>query len=235
MLSLNKHVLKYWLKRTPFLRFISKFFYFTFIERWRTFPGSKNYWINRYQSGGTSGSGSYDKFAIFKAEVLNNFVRNNHIETIIEYGCGDGSQLLYSKYPSYLGFDISTKAIQKCKNIFSNDYSKTFKLLTNYQYEFAELTLSIDVIYHLIEYETFLSHMILLFDSSTRFVIIYSSNTDRQAILQGNHIRHRDFSKWIKHNKPEWELIEIIPNRYPYTGLDIEGSFASFYIYKKSC
>ncbi len=233
MLFQNRHILKYWFKKVPVLRIITKFIYFGFIERWRTFSGSEKYWIQRYQSGGNSGSGSYDKFAKFKAEVLNNFVKNNQIKTIIEYGCGDGNQLRLAEYPSYIGFDVSTEAIAQCRNIFFNDYTKEFKLLKEYQNETAELTLSIDVIYHLIEIETFLSHMKFLFESSTRFVIIYSSNTDRQARLQANHIKHREFSKWIKHNKPEWKFIEHIPNIYSYTGIDIEGSCADFYIYEK--
>ena len=102
-----------------------------------------------------------------------------------------------------------------------------------YANETAELTLSLDVIYHLIEDDVFFSYMKRLFDSSEKFVIIYSSNTDKQVKLQAGHVKHRKFSKWIE-RKPEWQLIQHIPNRYPYTGNDQEGSFAEFYIYEKA-
>lgn len=35
---------------------------------------SKNYWENRYKSGGNSGAGSYSNLAEFKAEIINEFV-----------------------------------------------------------------------------------------------------------------------------------------------------------------
>ena len=109
---------------------------------------------------------------------------------------------------------------------------KRFKLMNEYEKETAEITLSLDVIYHLIEDEIYTSYMELLFDSSTRFVIIYSSNTEIQAKYQASHVLHRNFSKWIDQNRPEWKLKKIIPNKYPCIGNDLEGSVSSFYIYE---
>ena len=54
---------------------------------------SSKYWENRYKAGGNSGSGSYSNLAIFKAEIINSFVKDNKIESVIEFGCGDGQQL----------------------------------------------------------------------------------------------------------------------------------------------
>ena len=221
------------IKRIPVLFSLCKFVNFIIIEPLKTFPGSENYWKHRYKSGGSSGEGSYHKFAEFKAEVLNSFVKDKQVKTIIEYGCGDGNQLKLSEYQSYIGFDVSSEAILQCKNIFAEDDTKIFKLMDEYDNERAELTLSLDVVYHLIEDFVFFGYMERLFDSSTRFVIIYSSNTDKQARLQPSHIKHRNFSKWIDQNKPEWKLIHHIPNRYPYSGNDLKGSFADFFIYEK--
>lgn len=222
------------IKKIPVLRSVAKYVYFALIQPLKPFPGSEDYWKERYKSGQTSGDGSYHKLAEFKAEVLNDFVRGKQIKTIIEYGCGDGNQLKLSDYPSYTGFDVSREAISQCENIFSNDAKKIFKLMDGYANETAELTLSLDVIYHLVEDTVFFTYMKRLFDSATRFVIIYSSNTDKQARLQANHVRHRKFSKWIEQNKPEWKLIEHLPNRYPYNGDEQKTSFADFYIYEKA-
>ena len=38
------------------------------------FPGSAEYWENRYAYGGSSGQGSYGRLAKFKAEVVKNKV-----------------------------------------------------------------------------------------------------------------------------------------------------------------
>src|SRR5262245_61047310 len=79
---------------------------------------SENYWIERDKRGGDSGRGSYGNLTQFKADVINQFVEENHIGTIIEFGCGDGNQLALAKFPSYIGFDISPDAIMQCKRIF---------------------------------------------------------------------------------------------------------------------
>jgi len=225
--------MKNFIKNTPILRSIARIIYFTFIAPFKSFPGSKDYWERRYKTGGTSGAGSYHKFAEFKSQIINDFVRNNQIEMIIEYGCGDGNQLSFSKYPSYIGFDVSPKIISLCEKIFSNDASKTFKLMDEYAYETAQLTLSLDVVYHLVENDIFFAYMKRLFDSSTKFVIIYSSNTDEQSRLQAAYVKHRKFSNWIEQYKPDWNLIKYIPNRYPHAYDDLSGSFADFYIYEK--
>jgi SAM-dependent methyltransferase len=200
--------------------------------RRRSFPGSRAYWEERYASGGNSGVGSYSKFAEFKAEVLNDFVATRSIDTVIEFGCGDGNQLLLAEYARYLGFDVSATAVDVCRRKFSADSSKSFRLLDLYAGETADLTLSLDVIYHLIEDEEFDKHMRMLFAAATRFVIIYSSNTDRNE-QKSEHLKHREFTRWIEANAAEWSLDCQIKNRFPYAGDHKKGSFADFYIYKK--
>lgn len=198
----------------------------------KRFQGSKNYWIQRYESGRSSGAGSYDKLAEFKAGVLNGFVKDQDISLVIEYGCGDGSQLKRAEYPSYIGFDISPRAIELCRNAFRGDPSKSFRLMDEYTDETAPLTISLDVIYHLVENEVFELYMKRLFDSSERFVIIYSSDTD-EAAGTAPHVRHRKFTPWVSANYPDWRLKSHIRNRYPFEGDVRTGSFADFFIYEK--
>lgn len=198
------------------------------------FKGSKIYWENRYLSNNNSGPGSYGRLADFKAEILNSFVKKNNIQSVIEYGCGDGNQLSLSKYADYTGYDISKKAIAICKKKFSNDLNKQFKLIspTKTIYKKAELTLSLDVLFHLIEDDIFNKYMKRLFDTSTRYVIIYSSNHEE---LVASHVRCREFTKWIDSNISNvWTLYQKIGNRYPIDKADPENtSFSDFYIYKK--
>jgi len=225
--------MKDFFKKIPFIRAIVQFAYVGFFKLLKLFPGSESYWERRYQSGGTSGAGSYGRFAEFKAEIINGFVIDKQVGSVIEYGCGDGNQLTLSAYSSYIGFDVSREAISRCQYTFANDETKSFKLITAYANETAQLTLSLDVIYHLTEDEVFYAYMKRLFESSTKYVIIYSSNTDEQERIQTPHVRHRDFSKWIKENRPDWRLIQKIPNRYPYSVQNKDGSFADFYLYEK--
>jgi hypothetical protein len=202
----------------------------------KKFDGSEKYWQERYKAGGNSGSGSYAELAAFKAEVINAFVKDNAVKSVIEYGSGDGNQLVAAVYPSFIGFDVSQVAVENCRKQYAKDKTKSFKLVSDYAGETAELTLSLDVIYHLVEDAVFTAYISLLFDSSTRFVILYASNSDNQDTSpRAPHVRHRQFSKWIEANRPGWKLIKHLPNKFPFShdGKTETGSFADFYIYAK--
>jgi trans-aconitate methyltransferase len=178
--------------------------------------------------------GSYGLFAEFKADVLNGFVARRQVQTIIEFGCGDGNQLGLSKYPNYLGLDVSSTAILKCRERFKSDMHKAFRLMEEYKGEKAELSLSLDVVYHLVEDDVFERYMRTLFDASSRYVIIYASDTDDNQRDDGQHIQHRKFTAWVRQNLPNWKLLEHLPNRYPYRGDYRTGSFAEFFIFEKA-
>lgn len=195
---------------------------------------SKKYWESRYLNGGNSGSGSYGHLAMFKANVLNDFVEKNQINSVIEFGCGDGNQLNLANYPKYLGYDVSRKAIEICSERFAKDPTKKFKLLTNLQNikEQAQLCLSLDVLFHLVEYDVFDAYMKALFKSSTNYVIIYASNREFQM---ADHVKSRDFTKWITNNfGNEWKLLRIIENQFPYDeNKPYDTSFSDFFFYSK--
>lgn len=200
----------------------------------QAFPGSEAYWEQRYAAGGNSGEGSYSKLASFKADVINTFVAKHNVHSVIEFGCGDGNQLSLSKYPNYLGLDVSPTAIELCNEKFSSDKTKSFLLTSEYNNQSADLTLSLDVIYHLIEDSVFEGYMSALFSASKRYVIIYASDSNRNESSQGVHVKHRKFTDWVTNSFPSFNLAAHIPNKYPYTNGVEGGSFASFYIYEKS-
>lgn len=204
------------------------------VKGFPVFEGSRQYWEERYKANRNSGSGSYGRLSEFKAEVLNSFVAANQIQTVIEYGCGDGNQLLLAKYPKYIGIDVSKKAISICKKIFKKDKTKSFYLYESSKAKVAtaDLSLSLDVIYHLVEDEVFEDYMKRLFKASTKFVIIYSSNFDEHS---ADHVRSRKFTNWIDNNVSQyWLQKDYIKNIYPYNEEDHKNtSMADFYIYQK--
>jgi|GEM_PF-448927 len=192
---------------------------------------SENYWEERYTKGGNSGAGSYNRLAEFKAEIINEFCRKYSVKSVIEFGCGDGNQLTLAQYPKYLGFDVSETAINICKNKFLGDGTKKFSLASTFSSEKAELTLSLDVIYHLIEDSVFEKYMEMLFSASTKYVIVYASN--KIGSQWTSHVKHRKFTDWIEFNKKSWNLLQFIPNKYPAkdNGDDPTTSFADFYVF----
>jgi SAM-dependent methyltransferase len=200
----------------------------------RAFAGSASYWESRYRRGRMSGSGSYGELARFKADVLNALVADRQLESVIEFGCGDGHQLGLARYPRYLGLDVSPRAIAICRNRFSGDPTKRFAESRDYDGEKADLALSLDVIFHLVEDEVFVDYMRSLFAAAGKLVVIYASNTDEQEHPQPPHVRHRRFTDWIATQEPGWRLERVIENRIPYDSASGTGSPASFFIFAPS-
>jgi hypothetical protein len=151
---------------------------------------------------------------------------------VIEFGCGDGNQLSLASYPRYVGFDVSRTAVKMCMRRFVEDRSKSFFLYDsscfadNANLFRADMTLSLDVIYHLIEDSIFETYMEHLFDSATRYVVVYSTNGDIRD--DAPHVRHRCFSSWIDSNRPEWKLVDVAKG--PASG----ERRADFYVHARS-
>lgn len=197
---------------------------------------TKKYWDRRYARGGDSGEGSKGQLALYKAEFLNRFVEENQLKNIIELGCGDGKQLLLSRYPDYDGFDISLPAIQACRKMFNGDKTKRFKLLTK-KNELKEihghwdLALSLDVLYHLIDQIEFEDYLSTLFSVSEKYVIIYAP--DQEPLYPtALHVRYRKFSALITQQFPQWKLIQRIPNKYSNQTIGAVSN-SEFFIYRK--
>jgi SAM-dependent methyltransferase len=194
-------------------------------------PNVRRYWEERYRRGGDSGSGSYGRLARFKAEVLNDFMRTRNVGCVVEFGCGDGSQLELAQYPRYVGVDVSEVALQRCRERFAADPSKRFLALGSPDVPHADCTLSLDVIMHLLDDRTLDAHLCKLFATSTRYVVIYSSNFDER--FAAPHVRHRQFTSWVGHHQPDFLLESIVRNRYPSELGGSDTSNADFYIYRR--
>lgn len=215
------------------------------LKRWvrrrrnnRRFPGTAAYWEQRYAAGGNSGSGSYGRLADFKAAFLNDFVQHNSVQSVVELGCGDGNQLSLAQYPRYLGLDISRSAIDLCRCRFAADPNKSFMQFDAAAFTDpagflrADIGLSLDVFFHLVELEVFEAYLQALFTVSSRFVVIYASDFDSSHHA---HENRRSFSRWIAEKRPGWRLLTHIPNPYPYDPADSDRtSMSDFFVYGRA-
>lgn len=219
----------------PFLGSIAKKVYTTIAthRRRERFDTSPKYWDHRYLSGGNSGAGSFGRLALFKADVVNTFVAKQRIRTIVEFGCGDGEQLKLAQYPCYTGIDVSPRAIEICRSKFSGDHNKSFYHTSAAEVHSikADLSMSLDVVYHLIEDHIYHDYMSRLFAAGEKVVTIYSSNCERPA--PAKHVRHRRFTDWIEQYAPAWKPMLTVPNEFPEDPKRPDDtSWADFYFFQ---
>lgn len=225
------------IKKVPLLRDVA----LGMFALWQrvTFRSSDQYWQDRYRRGGNSGSGSYGLLAQYKADVLNKFVAEKSITSVIELGCGDGNQLTLAKYPRYFGLDISRDAVRRCIYTFAGDDTKGFLCYVPDAFDNkcgmlnADLGISLDVVYHLIENGVYEKYLMDLFQVATKWVVIYTSAQAETSVLP--HILHRDVVADVGRMCVGWKLVEKIenPNRYLKFAEEMT-SFADFYVFQKS-
>jgi len=95
----------------------------------------------------------------------------------------------------------------------------------------ADLAISLDVIFHLLEDDIYQEYMTRLCAAAGRYLIIYSS--DKDELPEWAEVRHRRFSRWIRENRPDLTLIEKIHNPYPFDRTTAWTSFSDFYVFAK--
>jgi hypothetical protein len=183
----------------------------------------------RYRLGGTSGAGSYGPDRQYKATFLNRFFRMHDVQTVIDFGFGDGSQLQDLVMKRYLGFDVSPAAVERCRAMFANDPTKEFRLVGDYRCEQADASLSLDVLYHLVEDQVFDLYLARLFGAAQRWVIIYATNVEDARPIRGKHVRDRAFTAIVSARFSEFRLIEAPPR--PAELDDSDG--ATFFVFER--
>ncbi|MFC7229664.1 class I SAM-dependent methyltransferase [Salinirubellus salinus] len=190
-----------------------------------------DYWESRYAAGRPSGPGSVGAHARFKADVVNELVAENDVESVLEFGCGDGSQLELAEYPEYIGLEVSESAVQQCAERFADDPRKSFFLyrpssFVNRGPFDSDVVVSLEVLFHVVDRETWEKTLSDMFNAARRYVVVFSSNRDDPA-TDKMHIRHRRFTEHVEREFPEFELIEVVENPF-------EERHSDFYIYERT-
>lgn len=192
-----------------------------------------DYWENNYANGGTSGSGSYGMLAEFKKDVINELIIENQIQTVIEFGCGDGNQLKYMEYPNYLGMDISPTSIDICSKMFTKDNTKNFllynpKYFINKGYFKSDLVVCLDVLYHITNETDFQKTLDDIFSCNSSFIILYTRIVKSEGFVYSiPTIKDRDILSYISKYK-DYNVLKIIEQKYK------ELSSADFIILEKN-
>jgi hypothetical protein len=122
--------------------------------------------------------------------------------------------------------------VRRCRDKFKNDPRRRFLLYDPIAFRAetavfqADLALSMDVVFHLIEEEIFAKYIDELFSAATRHVIIYSTNFDKS--YPKPHQVDRHFTACLEQRMPDWELTQTVVN--PYKGKEVQ---ADFFVYAR--
>lgn len=191
----------------------------------------QKYWEYRYKTGGNSGAGSYGDCANFKAAIISSYIKSNNVKSVIDLGVGDGNvlTLLDDQYQDYYGLDISKVIIKNVEKKFPHrkfyHYNGSLKEYQKLKIPPADLVLSLDVIFHLTDDQVFDSYMNILWQSSRKAMIVYSSNNEMPS--KANHVKHRKWTDWLENRFKGLYSSQLITHPYK------DKSFSDVYIIEK--
>ena len=167
---------------------------------------SSSYWESRYKTGGNSGWGSHDiEHVKFKFDYVNNLIDKHQCKKIFDYGCGDANQMKgFDGYETYLGYDVSKFIIEK--NKLSNnefvEFTSDINILSDKSFD---LSISLDVVYHLVEDVVYMDYLKRLFNSSN-LVTIYT--TDISGKNNAPHCEFRSINQYVENNQKDFKLVD---------------------------
>lgn len=184
---------------------------------------AERFWDQRYRRGRSSGAGSEGQAAVRKARVINDLIRAESIESVVDWGVGDGTVLsMLTPEVQYTGVDISEFVVARLKRTWQHDARRSFRLLNEVGVVQADLALSLDVIFHCIDDFDYDMHLRRVFSSAQRFVLIHS--TDHDGGRTAKHVRWRHFTPDVERIAPGWELKSEPDDR----------QVTDFYLYRRS-
>lgn len=179
------------------------------------------YWEARYRDGRLgSGPGSRAAAADAKAAYVNRLIARHRVRSVVDWGCGDGRVASRFVVPRYIGLDVSAAAVEQCREACGTRRGWAYRVFDGRRAPEglppAELSLSLDVIFHQVDPADYAAHLALVFGAAP-LVCIHSSNRNEAGAA---HVLHRRFTDDVP---PGWDLLAS-----PDSGLDF-----GFYVYRR--
>ncbi len=174
------------------------------------------YWDNRYKIGGDSGFGSKGDLLTYKAETINEIIKEFGAKSVVDLGCGDGNLARLIECEEYTGYDISQEAI----NIASKKRKGNFT--TEVPEGEFDIALSIDIIGHITDKGDLRDHLNYL-KKHKNFIIYAPKKIEDPQI-------HENSFNWVQMLKKK--ASRIIPQKYTVEEFGVfNGSYSEWYIY----
>jgi hypothetical protein len=190
---------------------------------------NQNYWEERYKKGGNSGKGSRNFVRIWKWFNINKHVKISDSD-VIDVGCGDLAFWKGRSCKKYIGIDISPtivqlNAVQRPNwNFICGDASQYHKINP------AEVVFCNDILFHIINDETYKKILENLTIYSKKYIFIYTwlKNPFLPKTDDGWYQKYRDFDSYgYIFNQAKFELTQKIKN------FQVIDPYGAMWIFKK--
>jgi len=180
----------------------------------------KKWWNEWYKGGGTSGQGSRGDLLEFKSDYINTYFRQDAIQTVFDYGCGDGWLAGNLECKNYLGMDVSAEAVMMCKkkinrpnfyfelvesNLISGNYID-LKCVDRFAIK-PEAIICIDMLYHVMDNELVNKIIESIFSSSARMIVLYTIPNTKMHGGRTDAINFYNNSETLNRVTKNWRLI----------------------------
>lgn len=170
---------------------------------------AKEYWEHRYAKFGDSGDGSKGSNYEFKRDYINNIIKKYNIKSIVDFGCGDGKQIKELIVDEYYGIDVASSAVNMCRQLYAHKRLYRFDTSEDANLKTYDLAMSIDVIYHITDYNDYINYLRKLF-SCSKYVLLYANYGMRDS--NADHIVARNNLEEIERLNLCRKLIEKQPH-----------------------
>ncbi len=145
--------------------------------------------------------------------MINGLVTSNSLDTVLEFGCGDGNQLSYYSLQNYLGLDVAEKAVELCSEKFADDPSKRFRLIRpgeDVDFGRFDLVMSLEVLMHVVDEGDFLWTLDNIFRHSDNYVVILTPLTPLMDFPKGSHEKYRNLFPYLVPYIGEFAVVDVI-------------------------
>ena len=137
-----------------------------------SFKLQKNYWDQRYASGGSSGKGSIGPARDWKWGILERYL--GEVNHVIDYGCGDLSFWEGRTCSDYLGIDVSEEILRRNRLIKSGWKFVSTDDLSAYPNLRKPIVLCLDVLFHIISEDDFLKVLANISRLSSEWIFVHT-------------------------------------------------------------
>jgi len=161
------------------------------------------YWEARYRDGGCSGKGSRGAEALAKVATVQGVINRFGVTSMLDLGCGDGFVAKRLDVARYVGYDPAPTAVAACRALMPDrTFTTTLPDDVVYRPEF-DLTMSLDVLFHLVDGSEYDHHLAALLGMTTGRALVYATNHDERGAA---HVLHR---RWVEDVPPGWDLEDV--------------------------